>query len=87
MATLQIKPEMLQTRQSRAFTVSLHRGEDRVACPGGLSFIIAPRARELTCVQLRRSCEEPARIHEEMGEDQRSPPCHPKHWQPQLAAV
>lgn len=51
MATLRIKPEMLQTNQNRAFTVGLHCGEDRVGRPGGLSWIIAPRARDRTGVQ------------------------------------
>lgn len=53
MATLQIKPEMLQTNQSLCFQASLHGGEDRVARPGGLSLIIGSCARD--CTRSRRA--------------------------------
>lgn len=80
MATLQNKLEMLQTSQSGASIVSLHGG-------GGPSLIIAPRTRDHACMQLHCGRKEWARIHEEMGENQGSPPCHSLHEQPQLAGV
>lgn len=57
-ASLQIKPEMLQTSHSRAFIVSLHGRKEGVARPGGLLLITAPRTRDHTCVQSCCSCKE-----------------------------
>lgn len=78
MVTLRIKSKKVQTNQSCALTVSLHRGEDRVGRPGGLSWIIAPRARDRTCMQ---PWLQGAGAHSrgDGREPEVSPPCHSPH--------